>query len=93
MTRYKITGQTNGVAIDLTDVNDREQDLLAAFDECRQGNCSCPTDEYEKVATMDVSASGVAINIRLLAKPGSTLDATELAACLEHTIEKAKGNS
>jgi hypothetical protein len=88
MTRYKFTEQTNGVAIDLTEVHDREQDLLAAFDECRQGNCSCPTDEYQKVATMDVSASSVAINIRLEAKPGNVFDTTELAACLEHTIEK-----
>ena len=91
MTRYKITEQTNGVAIDLTEVDDQEQNLLAAFDECRQGNCSCPTDEYEKVATMDVRASGVAINIRLQAKPGNTLDTTELAACLEHTIKKTNG--
>jgi hypothetical protein len=91
VTRYNITEQAHGVAIDLTDVNDREHDLLAAFDECRKGNCSCPTDEYEKVATMDVSASSVAINIRLKAKPGNVFDTTELAACLEHTIEKTNG--
>ena len=89
MTRYEITKQTDGVAIHLTEVGDGEQDLLDAFDACRQGNCSCPTDEYQKVAGMEVAESADSIAIQLKAKPGSEFDATELAACLDHTIQKA----
>ena len=88
MARYQITETASSVAIELTEVGEHQTELLAAFSECQQGSCSCPTDEYRKVATMDVESGADRIAIRLEAKPGSRFEATELETCLEHTVAK-----
>jgi hypothetical protein len=89
MTTYQITPVETGVAIELTNVGDKQQDLLSAFGECQAGVCSCPTNEYEKVASMEMVPSADAIRIELRAKPGTEFDAGEIAACLDYTVEKA----
>jgi hypothetical protein len=65
--------------------------LLDAFGECRAGRCSCPTDEYEKLAGMDVRVDQDRITLRLEAKPEEALDPSAIAACLDHTVSKIEG--
>ena len=86
MTRYEISDESPAVSIELTEVAGHQEELLEAFQECQGGTCSCPTDEYEKVASMTVAADGNRIAIRLEAKPGAKLDVSEIESCLEHTI-------
>ena len=86
MTKYTIDADGSSVAIELTEVAGRQAELLEAFGECQEGRCSCPTDEYRKVATIDVQPTGDRIAIRLEAKPGMSLDASEIAACLDYTV-------
>ena len=88
MANYEITPSDAGVAIQITGVGVKGQELLAAFGDCQQGQCSCPTDEYRKVETMEVTSSQDAISIRLQAKPGTELDTREIGACLDYTIDK-----
>jgi hypothetical protein len=75
----------------LTDVAGRQEELLEAFGDCQEGRCSCPTEEYLKVAAMEVHPAENRIAIRLEAKPGTTLDTSEIAACLDYTVGKNKG--
>jgi hypothetical protein len=91
MTKYTISATGSSVAIELTEVAGRQAELLEAFGECREGRCSCPTDEYLIVATMEVLPTGDRIAIRLQARPGTSLDATEIAACLEYTVGRGAG--
>ena len=56
--------------------------------ECQAGQCSCPTNEYEKVEAMDVESSADAIAIRLRAKPGTEFDTREIETCLHYTVTK-----
>ena len=88
MTRYEITPADAGLAIQITGVGDKRDGLLAAFGECQQGQCSCPTDEYQKVEAMEVTQSDDAISIRLQAEPGTEFDTREIAACLDYTVTK-----
>ena len=88
MTRYEITPADAGLAIQISGVGDRRDVLLAAFGECQKGQCSCPTDEYQKVEAMDIAQSEDAIEIRLRAKPGTEFDSREIAACLDYTVTK-----
>ncbi len=48
----------------------------------------CPTEEYRKVESMDVSADQDRIAIRLEKKHGERLDSAEIDACLQHTVGK-----
>ncbi len=91
MTKYTINADGSSVAIELTEVAGRQEELLEAFGECQQGRCSCPTDEYLKVASMEVQPAEDRIAITLKAKPGTTLDTAEIAACLDYTVGKSKG--
>jgi hypothetical protein len=86
MARYRIKEEESAVAIEVTEVGGHQDELLQAFGACQAGQCSCPTDEYQKLASMDVEQDPDAIRIRLQTKPGEKLDAAEIAACLDHTV-------
>ena len=88
MTRYRMEDGEDALAIELTEVCGRQDELMQAFMDCQSGRCSCPTDEYRKVAGMDVAATEDAIRLRLEPKPGAQFDTAEIATCLDHTIAK-----
>jgi len=89
VTRYIIDANGQSVAIELTEVAGRRDELLAAFGACQEGRCSCPTEEYEKVAEIEVQPAGDQIAITLEAKPGTRLDPAAISACLEYTVGKS----
>ena len=91
MARYRIDDEDASVSIEVTDVAGQEQDatLLEAFGECQTGQCPCPTDEYQKLASMDVQHTRDAIRIRLEPKAGQVLDTRQIAACLDYTTATA----
>ncbi|MDA8201249.1 MAG: hypothetical protein M0Z49_00505 [Chloroflexi bacterium] len=89
MTSYSIKDEDASVAIEITGVAGQQAELLEAFGECQQGQCSCPTNEYERVAKMSVEHADDRIVITLEAKPGTRFDAAEIAACLDYTVGKS----
>lgn len=90
MTKYTINTDDTSVAIELTQVAGHQDELLAALGECQEGRCSCPTNEYEKLAAMDVQPDEDSIAIKLRAKPGTTLDPDEIAACLDYSLARSE---
>ena len=93
MTQYKISNESSAVSIELTGVAGHQKELLVAFQECQEcqeGTCSCPTDEYQNVASMTVDADESRIAIRLEAKPGAKLDVSEIESCLDYTIGRVE---
>ena len=90
MAEYKVSATGAGVAIQITGTGGRQGELLQAFGECAEGRCSCPTDEYEKLAAMDVQPGEDRIDIRIEAKPGTSLDTSEIEACLDYTVARAR---
>ena len=89
MARYRIEERGASVASELTQVAGQQDQLLQAFGECQAGQCSCPTDEYQKLATMAVEPGDDVLRLRLDAKPGERFDVSEIAACLDYTAAKA----
>ena len=90
MAEYKVSATGATVAIQITGTGEQQGELLQAFGEGAEGRCSCPTDEYEKVAAMDVQPGQDRIDIRLEAKPGTSLDASEIEACLDYTVQRSR---
>ncbi len=78
----------NGIEIDVTDLGGKKDQLLEAFLECSEGRCTCPTNEYEKLAALDVIDSGDAIQLSLTAKPDEQIDTAEIEKCLEYTKQR-----
>jgi hypothetical protein len=50
----------------------------------------CPTDEYRKVASMEVRTDADQITIQLESLPGERFDPSEFEACLDHTVGKVE---
>lgn len=88
MTRFRIREQQASVTVELTEVGDKQAALLDTFQECQEGRCDCPTDQYQKVSAMAVEPGENQIQITLKAKPGEHFDTAEIANCLDHTISK-----
>lgn len=84
--------QTNdGVRISAIAGPEKQKALLEEFAKCAAGTCSCPTPQYEKVESMDVTAqdSGVTVNLKI--KPGQTIDVADIERCLVHTAQTIGG--
>jgi hypothetical protein len=88
MAPYRIERDPQGIAIELTGVAGRQEELLDAFEQSQSGHCTCPTDEYKKMAGMDVASTHDEIVLRLAAKPAARLDADEISTCLDYTVSK-----
>lgn len=89
--RHEVTKRTNGLDISITDVEGKERELLEAFEECQAGRCSCPTNEYEKLESLQVEPGDGKIDMRLTAKSGQELDEAEINRCLDYTEKQTRG--
>jgi len=88
MAKYRIEKVGSSVSIEVSDAGDDQDPWLQALGECQEGRCSCPTDEYRKVSSIDVQQAGDVIRVRIEAKPGETIDTAQIAACLDFTTAK-----
>jgi hypothetical protein len=93
MTRYQIREKQSAVSIDLTDVGGHHDELLNAFEDYATGQCSCPTDQFEKLASMDVQRNAEQIVVRLESREGARFDPSAIAACLDHTVNRIEGRT
>jgi hypothetical protein len=75
----------HGIEIDVTDLEGKKDQLLEAFQECSEGRCTCPTNEYQKLEALEVTDSGDAIQLSLKAKPDEQIDTAEIEKCLEYS--------
>ncbi len=88
MARYRIDEKESIVSIEVGEVAGHQDQLVEAFGECQAGQCSCPTNEYDKLASMQVEQDEDRIRLRLEPKPGEKFDTSEIAACLDYTTAK-----
>ncbi len=87
-THYRIQEDESGLSVEVEGVGSKKDELLQTFGDCKEGQYSCPTDEYKKLEWMNVEESGDAIKLRLEAKAGEKFDTSEIAACLDYTTQK-----
>ena len=83
--KSKITKNELGIAIDITEVEGKKEKLIEAFQECSEGRCTCPTQEYEKVEKLDIIASEKSIQLSIKSKKDETINTKEIEKCLEYT--------
>lgn len=86
--RYKIETDKNRVDIEVTETGGKQDKLLAAFQQCQQGRCACPTREYSKLESLEIEADEDSIRLKLESKPGEKFNESEIGKCLEYTRAK-----
>jgi len=87
---HEVGKRNDGLDIMITDVEGKEGQLLEAFQECQEGRCSCPTNEYKKLESLRVEVGEGKIDLRLTAKSGQALDEAEIERCLDYTEKQTR---
>lgn len=88
--KYTIQEKQTGIDISVTGAENARRELLEAFRACQEGRCSCPTEEYKKLDTLEVAQSETGLELRLKAREGEAFDSAEIKKCLKHTAEQVK---
>ena len=84
----KIETTEKGLKIEVTDVDGKKEKLVEAFQECSEGRCTCPTQEYQKVEKLEISEAGDKIQLSITAKDDREIDVAEIEKCLEYTKKR-----
>jgi type II secretory pathway component PulL len=74
----------HGLTVEVSEIEGKEEHLLAEFQACQEGLCTCPSEEYDKLESLKVDHSAGKIHLRLSAKSGQTFDKAEIEKCLDH---------
>jgi hypothetical protein len=91
--KIRIDQAQHGIDIQIGELGDNQQDLLEAFQACQEGRCTCPTDEYKKLESLDILPGDDSLTLHLIVKPGEALDSAEIEGCLDHTQRQIAGKS
>jgi len=84
LVKRTIKPNAHGLTVEVSEIEGKEEHLLTEFQACQEGLCSCPSDEYDKLESLEVDHSAGKIHLRLSAKSGHTLDKAEIEKCLDH---------
>ena len=91
--KYKIESAENEVNIEVTETKGKQEKLLRAFQECQEGRCTCPTQEYSKLDSLEIESGEDTIKLKLKSKPDVKFDGSEIGKCLEYTKGKVLDES
>ncbi len=89
--KYRIDKAQDGIEIQVAELGDGQGKILAAFQACQEGRCTCPTDEYKKLESLDIQPGDDSLTLHLTPKAGQELDAAEIEKCLDHTRDQVEG--
>lgn len=83
--KYSVGQTSDGLRVDAAVPVEQQAKLLVEFAKCAAGTCSCPSTQYEKLASINVKQTDVGVSVDLKAKDGETIDQDDIARCLDHT--------
>ena len=86
--KYKVESNENEVNIEISETTGKQEKLLEAFQECQEGRCTCPTQEYSKLDSLEIENDGDTIRLKLKSKSDVKFDESEISKCLEYTKGK-----
>lgn len=86
--KYKVESSDKAVNIEITETKGKQEKLLQAFQECQAGRCTCPTQAYSKLDSLEIERDEDTIRLKLKSKPDAKLDETEIGKCIEYTKAK-----
>ena len=88
--RYEIVQKDQAVEIQVRDTAGQTSTLLESLRDCAEGRCGCPTDQDDRLAALEVTATDDEVTVRLRPRVGEHLDPVDLHACLDYTLAQAE---
>ena len=86
--RSELKKTKNGLIINVSIMDSDKGKLIEEFSKCKQGNCGCPTKEYEKLESLNIEEKPNSISMNLKSKEKQKFDLNEINKCLNYTFEK-----
>lgn len=83
--KFRIEQQPTGLRIDAEVPAGQREALQRELAKCAAGTCSCPSTQYDKLQSIQVTPSPDGFSVNLQPKPGETVDRNDIERCLEHT--------
>ena len=71
----------SSLVVNIDDVSDKTA-ILETIQGCADGSCACSTDEYQKVASMEITPGSNSIQLNIEVKPGEIIDPNCISECL-----------
>ena len=91
--KYKVTESKDGIDIAVAEIKGKKDKLLEAFEDCKEGRCSCPTEEYKNMESLEIESDGDDIHLHLKSKIGSKINKAEINKCLDYTTDRVEHDS
>ena len=88
--RYEISERAEDVEIQVHETGEHASQLLASLQDCQEGRCTCPTDQYDRLEEMTVQTGVDELTIRLRPNTGQRFDTDQLQHCLQYTLDQAR---
>jgi hypothetical protein len=89
--KYRINDDQDRIVIQVGELGDDQGQILDAFQACQEGRCTCPTDEYKKLESLEIQPGEDSVTLELTPRQGLQLDPGEIERCLDHTREQIEG--
>ena len=86
--KHTIAPTPQGLHITASVAAGKREALLDELGKCAAGTCSCPSTQYAKLQAIEVSPQAEGVTVELTAKAGETIDAQDIARCLDHTARQ-----
>ena len=88
--KHDISKKTDSINITITNVGNDKDFILGNLNACKEGNCSCPTNEYEKLENIEISVNELNDNITVNLEPkkDKKIVVSEIKKCLDHIESK-----
>ena len=86
-TKSKVKKENSHVIVSIGEVDSDKDIILKNLQDCKDGNCSCPTNEYEKLENINIEVKDELNEIQVDLKPkkGVDISINEIKKCLDHT--------
>lgn len=86
--KFKIEKQDKDVIVRFEHLGGQVQEVIEAIGRCRQSAWACSSGECMKIASMDTSADGEVLSVRLRPRADTEFSVASLDECLQYQLPK-----
>lgn len=85
-----IKEKDNHIIVNINKIEDKKDLILQNLNDCKEGKCSCPTNEYDKLINLDIQINDELseIIVDLEPKEGQKIEVSEIKKCLDYTTDQ-----
>jgi hypothetical protein len=83
--KYSVIQTNDGLRVNAAVPVERQAKLLEEFGKCASGTCSCPSMQFDKLASIYVTQTTDGVSVDLKTKAGEVIDGDDIKRCLDFT--------